>query len=170
MNRRTLLPAAALLLAPAAFAPVAFAPAAVAQTAHPLVGTWRITSYRLQVVGEAAGEPFGSPPRGSLVVTQGGRWIILVTGADRRPGTSDAERAALLQSMISYTGTWRAEGDRVVTEVDASWNEVYSGRLRTQVRNFDISGKTLTLRTGEIESAVRPGQRVTATLVFEREG
>lgn len=159
MNRRHMLPAAAALL---------LAPAALAQTAHPLVGTWRIKSYHLQVVGAAPSEPFGQP-RGSLVITQGGRWIILITGSDRRVATTDADRAALLQSMIAYTGIYRVEGDRVVTEVDASWNEIYSGRLRTQVRTFEVTGNTLTLRTGEIESAVRPGQRVSAVLTFERE-
>jgi hypothetical protein len=54
-------------------------------------------------------------------------------------------------------------------QVDMSWNEIYTGANQNQTRFFNIEGDKLTIRTPEIESAVRPGQKAAATLMLERE-
>jgi len=139
------------------------------ETPKDLVGSWRLASYTLQVVGEEASEPFGSAPKGSLVLAPEGRWIIMISGANRKPATNNDERAALLGSMIAYTGKFIVDGDKMTTDVDTSWNEIYTGNLQKQTRFFKVEGNKLTIHTGEIESAVRPGKRIVATLTWDRE-
>jgi hypothetical protein len=50
-----------------------------------------------------------------------------------------------------------------------SWNEIYSGSNQDQTRFFNIEGDKLIIRSPEIVSAVRPGQKAVATLSLERE-
>jgi len=50
-----------------------------------------------------------------------------------------------------------------------SSNEIYTGANQDQLRFFHVEGDKLTLRTPEIVSAVRPGQRAVGTIMFERE-
>lgn len=145
------------------------APAVAEPPPADLVGAWRLTNYKLQVVGEDVTEPFGATPKGTLVVSPNSRWTVLLTASDRKPAGSDAERAALLGSMIAWTGKFSVEGDRITSKVDTSWNEVYTGRLETQTRFYKVQGDMLILRSPEMESAVRPGKRIVATLEFRRE-
>jgi len=152
-----------------AFVAAVVSPLTAGEQAPGLVGSWKLASYKLQVVGEEVTEPFGPGAKGSLVLTQEGRWIIVLSAANRKPATNDAERAALLSTMLAYTGRYKTEGNKVTTRVDTSWNEIYTGRLETQVRFFEVANDTLTIRTPEIDSAVRPGKRIVATLVFTRE-
>ena len=50
-----------------------------------------------------------------------------------------------------------------------SSNEIYTGANQDQTRFFRIEGNKLTIRTPEIASAVRPGQKAVGTITFERE-
>jgi hypothetical protein len=147
----------------------AFTSVAIAEdAAKQLIGSWKVTSLILQVVGEQPSEPFGSDVKGTLVTTEG-RWVLVITAANRKPATSNDERAALLSTLIAYTGKYTIEGDKITIKVEASWNELYAGPNQNQVRFFKIDGEKLTVRTAEQDSAVRPGKRVVATLTFERE-
>lgn len=145
------------------------APATAEPPPANLIGAWRLANYKLQVVGEDVTEPFGAAPKGTLVVSPNSRWTVMLTAAERKPAGTDAERAALLGSMIAWTGKFTVEGDRITSKVDTSWNEIYTGRLETQTRFYKLEGDTLTIRSPEMESAVRPGKRIVATLVFRRE-
>lgn len=133
------------------------------------VGTWKLTSYQLQFIGEEISEPFGKASKGSLALTQEGRWIIVLALGERKPATNEAERAALMGTMIAYTGKYTIEGDKIITRVDASWNEMYSGKAEVQTRFLKVEGDRLTIRSPEMDSSVRPGKRVVAVLGFERE-
>jgi hypothetical protein len=59
------------------------------------------------------------------------------------------------------------EGDKITIRVDMSSNEIRANQDET--RFFRIDGNMLTLRTPEIVSAVRPGQKAVGTITFERE-
>ena len=48
-----------------------------------------------------------------------------------------------------------------------SWNEINVNHNLT--RFFTIEGSKLTIRTPEIVSSVRPGQKAVGTITFERE-
>jgi len=137
--------------------------------AKQLVGTWKVVSLITKFDGGDAVEPFGPNPKGRLVLTSDGHWIVILTGGQRGPAKNLEEKAALLDSMLAYSGKYSIEGNRMTIRVDMSWNEIYSGPNQNQTRFFSVEGDKLTIRSPEIVSAVRPGQKAVATLTVERE-
>ena len=77
------------------------------------------------------------------------------------------DSAALLKSLMVYTGKYTIDGDKLTTDVDLSWNEILTGT--SQVRFFKLEGDKLSIRTAEQASAVYPGKKVVGTLTWERE-
>src|SRR5262249_54725237 len=137
--------------------------------AKELAGTWKVVSLITRFDGGDAVEPFGPNPKGRLVLTPDGRWLIILTGANRGPAKDPEGKAALLDSMLACSGKYTVEGNRMMIRVDMSWNEIYSGANQDQTRFFTIEGDKLIIRSPEIVSAVRPGQKAVATLTVERE-
>lgn len=133
-----------------------------------LLGSWRLTHYTLQVIGEQVVEPLGSGAKGSLIITPQ-RFTVVLSAANRKKATSNEEKAALLNSMLAYTGRYTIDGNKITTDVDTTWNEIFTGHLQKQSRFFEVNGDTLVVKTGEIESAVRPGKRTQSTPTFQRE-
>jgi len=162
---RALLVIVASIISCSLLTPVAFADEVQKQ----LVGTWKLTAWIVQVIGEGSREPYGPNPKGRLVITPEGHWIIVITGANRQPAKTIDEKAALLDSMLAYSGKYRIEGDKITTKVDMSSNEIYTGANQDQTRFFKVEGDRLALRTPEISSAVLPGKKVVGTINFERE-
>ena len=140
-----------------------------AQDGAQLTGTWKLVAWSTKFDGGDAIEPYGSNPKGRLVLTPDRHWIIILTGANRKPAKTIEEKAALLDSMIAYTGKFTVEGDKITTHVDASSNEIYTGANQDQTRFFRIDGNKLIIQTPEIVSAVRPGQKAVGIITFERE-
>ncbi len=106
------------------------------------VGAWRLLAFELEIEGRAErAQPMGPCPRGRLVLTPDGFMTGIIVAANRTPGRSDPELAALFRSMLAYTGRYRLEGDRFVTVVDASWNEAWTGT--EQARTFALDGDRL---------------------------
>ena len=134
-----------------------------------LVGTWKATAWFVEVVGEGRREPFGPNPKGRLVITPEGHWIVILTGAHRRPARTDDEKAALLDSLLAYSGKYTIDGDKITTRIDVSSNEIFTGANRDQTRFFELEGDKLTVRTPEIVSAALPGKRVVGIITWERE-
>ena len=136
-------------------------------TARQLAGSWKLTSWAIQIIGGDATEPFGPNPKGRLVFTADGYMVVVIAAANRKPATNDEESAALLKSLMVYTGKFIIEEDKFTTKVDISWNELLTGQ--DQVRFFKLEGDKLTIRTAEQASAVYPGKKVVGTLTWERE-
>jgi hypothetical protein len=134
-----------------------------------IVGTWKLVSWLTKFDGGDTVEPFGPNPKGRLVITSDGYWIIILTGADRKPAKNPDEKATLLDSMLAYSGRYTIEGNTITTRVDMSSNEIYSGPNQNQMRYFNVKGNMLVVRTPEIASAIRPGQKAVGTLTLERE-
>ena len=132
-----------------------------------LTGTWKVVSWLTRFDGGDAVEPFGPNPKGKLVLTPDSHWIIILTGANRKPAKTIEEKAALLDSLVAYSGKYAVEGDKITIRVDMSSNEIRANQDET--RFFRIEGNMLTLRTPEMVSAVRPGQKAVGTITFERE-
>ena len=74
------------------------------EAATQLVGSWRLTSWVIQVVGGEATEPFGPNPKGRAVFTSDGFSAFMIARPDRKPATNDSDSAALLKSLMVYTG------------------------------------------------------------------
>jgi hypothetical protein len=139
-----------------------------AKQANGLVGIWRLVSWELEAEDGNVHNLFGSHPRGYLIVTREGRMMALVTADKRHAGMSDAERAALHKTMLSYTGRYRLEGAEFITTVDASWNEGWNAT--EQRRHFRIEANRLFVETEPGPSILYPGKNDFRRLVWERDG
>lgn len=134
-----------------------------------LYGSWRLVSFKAQIVGEDA-EPrdiFGPAPFGRLILTPTHTMAAFLSRPDRKPPSNDAEAATLLRSMTAYTGRFRVEGGTLITTVDGAWNEVF--KAHGQVRIFKLEGDVLTIHVPEQPSGLEPGKRNTSVLTFVRE-
>ena len=113
---------------------------------NPVQGVWSLVSY---VVEEQENSetfaPMGEHPSGYVIFTAEGRLSFTLTAEGRQPAETVAERAALQSSLIAYTGTYRLEEDRWITQVDVAWNPEWVGTEQT--RFFRISGDQLTVHT-----------------------
>jgi hypothetical protein len=136
-------------------------------TARQLVGSWKLTSWTIQIVGGDATEPFGPNPKGRALFTPDGFAAFIIVGANRKPATNNDETAALLKSLLLYTGKFTIDGDKFTTKVDMSGNELLTGQ--DQVRFFKLEGDRLSIRTAEQISSVYVGKKVVGTLTWERE-
>jgi len=87
--------------------------------------------------------PLSEHPKGYLIYTPQGRMIGLLVHETRSPPKVDEDRINLHKYMVSYSGRYTVEGDKVVHHVDVSWNEALSGT--DQVRLFKLEGDRLTI-------------------------
>jgi hypothetical protein len=129
-----------------------------------LVGTYKIISHEVLVNGTAI-QPVGKAPRGYLVLTPT-RLLSFYTADNRKFGTSETDKAALLDTMVGYSGTYRVEGDRIIIAVDVSWTEIFTGK--NQVRHWTLSGNRLTLRGDPTPFPRDPSKTSIVRMVWEK--
>jgi lipocalin-like protein len=138
--------------------------------ADPIVGTWRIESFVREVTatGQRYSE-FGDKPGGFISYLPDGRMHAMLVADNRAkpagPVPTDTEKAALFGTMIAYAGTYRIDGDKVIHDVEASWNQLWTGSK--QVRFFKAEGDTLTIATAVARSP-RDGQDGRTIVVFKK--
>jgi hypothetical protein len=119
---------------------------ALAAESDSVVGTWKLVSYVVEV--KATGEKMmvmGDNPSGYVVFNPEGRVFFVLTGDGRKPGKTDAEKAALLNTLVAYTGTYRVEDGKWITKVEVAWNPEWVGT--EQVRPFVLEGNQLKVLT-----------------------
>ncbi|MCL2428903.1 MAG: lipocalin-like domain-containing protein [Alphaproteobacteria bacterium] len=119
-----------------------FAAPAQADDKAAIIGTWKLVSvvYEDVLTGERT-PVLGEHPTGIQIATPEGRWLALVTADNRPVPKTEAERARALQTMIAYTGRYRVEDGKVITRVEAAWNEAWVGT--EQVRAIRFEGNRL---------------------------
>jgi hypothetical protein len=120
-----------------------------------LVGTYKYVSHVAEIDGLPT-EPLGKAPRGYLMFTPT-RVIAVVTAETRKPGTSVAEKAALLDTLSAWSGRYRIEGNRIIFSPEVSWVETWNGK--DLFRTWQLSGNRLTL-TGNPEPSPRQGGKM----------
>ena len=128
----------------------------MADLAEQFVGTWKLKSFEfeLQESGQRI-KPWGDNPKGYVVLAPDGRMIALLTAGERKAGDTDGDMANLFRSMVAYTGNFRLEGDRLITKVDASWNELWNGT--DQERFYHLDNNRLELTTPWAPAGMLPG-------------
>jgi lipocalin-like protein len=111
-----------------------------------VVGVWKLLSFETEFQdGSPRRAMYGAHPSGYLILTREGRMMAIVEGEGRKTATTDAGRAALLSTLFAYSGTYKLEGDKWITNVDVAWNPAWKGT--EQSRTFELSGDRLTVTT-----------------------
>ncbi len=132
-----------------------------------LLGSWQLVS--IQVRNEDTGEVadlHGPNPQGCIVFTPE-RMAVLITSSGRKPPAGEAETAALFQGLSAYTGRYRLEGTRLITDVDVAWHPAWVNT--EQPRHYMLDGDRLTLTTDVQDHPARPGQKLRGSVVWTRE-
>jgi hypothetical protein len=133
-----------------------------------IVGSWKAVSliYEDPQTKEQI-FPFGQHPNGRMIILPTGQWSIISTAEGRKPAVTDADRAAALTTMTSYTGRYHFVGDKIVTHVEASWQE---GQVGTDVtRSFQIDGNHLILTSPAVPNPNLGNRVVRSIVTWERE-
>ena len=129
-----------------------------------LVGTYKLVSLFIEVDGKPY-EPLAGAPRGYLVLTPT-HFIYFFTGENRKFGTSVDAKAALLDSLVAYAGSYRVEGDKYLQNIEVSFTESQKGK--TRVTTYERSGNRLTLITGPIPFPRDLSKTMVSRLVWEK--
>jgi len=118
--------------------------------ARSLIGTWKLVSIsRRDVATGVETDAWGLGAYGYITYGADGRMMTLIVRGGRvapsgRTASPD-EGAALFASMMSYGGTYRLSGDRVIHAIDIAWNESWKGT--TQERFIVRDGDRVRLST-----------------------
>ena len=133
-----------------------------------IVGTWTLVSVVYEDQATKARTPvYGEHPRGIQIATPEGRWIALMTGEGRPVPKTDQERAEAMRTMIAYTGRYRVEDGKVITKVEAAWNESWVGG--EQVRAIRFEGDRLLIESPPMPHPNLNGKVVRVIVTWERE-
>lgn len=133
----------------------------------PLTGAWRLVGYQVQSQDSLKEVPaMGEHPTGRVIFTEDHRVAFVLTGEGRTAGKTDAEKSALLNTLIAYTGIEQIDGNQWCTQVQAAWNPEWVGT--TQCREFQVEGDHLKVLTPWRKMPNWPG--VTRSIItFERD-
>jgi hypothetical protein len=133
-----------------------------------LVGVWKLLSYQTEFQdGSPKRAMFGERPTGYIIFTSEGRLMAVIEAEGRKAPSSESDRAALLKTLIAYSGKYRVEGDQWITSVDTAWNPAWDGT--DQVRTFRIVGNRLMVTSTWAAAVNFPGSPPSrGSLVFER--
>ena len=111
-----------------------------------VIGTWKLVSYEIEVQPTGQKSPvMGEKPTGYATFTPEGRVFFVLTAEARKAAKTDQERAALLNTLVAYSGTYIVEGDKWITNVEVAWNPEWVGTK--QVRDFKLNGEQLMVLT-----------------------
>lgn len=133
-----------------------------------LLGNWKLVSFYAEDVDtKQRVHSFGEHPAGAIGFTPAGRFFGFVTAENRKaPQTAD-EQAAAFRTMVAYTGQWRVEGDKFITQVDVAWNPAWVGT--EQVRFWRMQDGKLHITSAPLPNPNIPGGKMIGTLVWDRE-
>jgi hypothetical protein len=133
-----------------------------------IVGTWTLVSVVYEDQATKAHTPvYGAHPKGIQIATPQGRWLALMTAEGRAVPRTDADRVQALKSMIAYTGRYRVENGKVITKVEAAWNEAWVGG--EQVRNVRFDGDALYLESPPMPHPNMNDKTVRVIVTWQRE-
>src|SRR5258707_6211768 len=134
---------------------------------HSVVSNWKLVSYISEELATGKKtDQLGEHPKGYLIYTPQGRMMGLVVHETRSPPKVDEDRINLHKYMVSYSGRYTVEGDKVVHHIDVSWNEDFTGL--DLVRCVKVEGDRLTITTAPGKNAITGAESI-GVLVSERE-
>lgn len=143
-------------------------PALASDVERQLLGAWKVESFysEFKATGEKQNR-YGQKPNGYLVFTPEKRMIALITAQERKKPDTDADTIAAFRSLIAYSGIYRLEGDKWITQVDVAWTEAWVGS--EQMRFFKLEGDKLTVTTPWLPAPNIPGNpEIRAVVVWSK--
>jgi len=139
-----------------------------AELRQKIVGTWKLFSVVYEDQESMARTPvLGEHPKGRQIATPDGLWLALVTAEGRPVPKTDEERAQALRTMIAYTGRYRVEDGKVVTKVEAAWNEAWVGGEQTRFIRFE--GDRLFIESPPMPHPNQNNRVVRVIVIWDRE-
>ena len=111
-----------------------------------LEGIWKLKSYEVEI--QATGEiiySMGKNPTGYACFVHNKYVMVTLTADDRKAAVTDQDRVGLLNSIVSYAGEYRVEGNEWVTSVKVAWNPEWINT--EQRRQFEIHNNQLKVLT-----------------------
>ena len=129
-----------------------------------LVGTYKLVSIVIEVDGTPR-QHMGTAPRGYLVITPT-RFMYFLAAENRKIGTSVNEKAALLDTMVAYAGSYRIEGDKYIQNMEVSFTESEKGK--TRATTYELSGNRLTETVGPMPFPRDPSKTLIRRDVWEK--
>lgn len=135
-----------------------------------LVGTWKLVSFEVRSDDGGVSYPFGPDAGGQLIYSADGYMSWVVTRPNRpsfasddlRGGTTD-EKAAAMDTYLSYGGRYEIRDDRVIHHVAFSLFPNWVGG--TQERLFAFEGEHLLLSAPPVVSR---GKTKTVVITWKR--
>jgi hypothetical protein len=132
----------------------------------PLVGWWELVSCEVQFQASGSRAPmYDAPARGLIVFGQDGRVMTVIEVEQDTPRPDHLHRLPASRGM-AYTGRYRVDGDRWLTEVDAALIEGWTGSI--QERWFRVEADCLHVCSAWCVSPLHADQVVRAWLQWKR--
>jgi hypothetical protein len=146
-------------------------PTAAEDVSSSIVGVWKMTSFtRKEVATGKLVKAYGEHPAGMVIYTKGGHFVVFVAGQDRKapakPDPTDAERIELFKTMYGFGGTYKVEGNKIVTHLDTSWIQAWTGTDRPPAV-VEIKDKQMTGTSAPFKSTL-DGQEIVTIATWER--
>jgi hypothetical protein len=126
-----------------------------------LVGTYKLISR----VSELDGKQEQVMEHGYLVLTPT-LAVFCFTTENRKFGTSEADKAALFDTLVAWVGTYRIEGKKLIIRVDTSWLERWNGK--DQIRTWELSGNRLMITAGPQPYGRDPSKTIIDRQIWEK--
>lgn len=133
--------------------------------AQSLVGTYKLVSFTSKFDDGSSYDFLGANPVGYAVITPKLFTSILVS-TDRKPGNTADAKLALFNSIIAYSGPYTVEGSKLITDVEVSWNQAWTGTK--QGRTWRVEGDKLILMTDWAPSVKDPSKKASGHLVWQK--
>src|SRR4051812_28175339 len=126
---------------------------------QPAPGAYKVVSFEIDIDGQKTSNYFGQSPQGYILLTKT-MFMSVLTADGRKPGRSNEDKAALLDSLIAYTGPYHVDGDKLIVDVQASWIQAWTGKQQT--RTWSVNGNRLTMVTERAPYSQDPSKMATA--------
>jgi hypothetical protein len=133
-----------------------------------IAGCWTLKSCYFEVVN--SGErlyPYGENPRGALIIHESGRMAAVITPRGQIIPATEADEAKAFEQLVAYSGRYRLEGARFVTDVDVSWLPQWVGG--PQGRSFALHDDLLDVVSDPAPSPFAGGALAIGKLTWVRE-
>jgi hypothetical protein len=139
-------------------------------TQNRFIGTWRLVSAEVRITDGQISYPWGQDALGYLMYNKDGYMMVAIMSGNRPnfassdfSGGSIEEKAAAIDTYLSYGGKYEVKRDRVIHHIEVSSYPNWTGL--DQERIFEFVGDRLELQSLPI---LFRGKQQTAHLFWQR--